>query len=151
MLQANPSLTPNAVKAILQYTAQVYDGYDPLTQGAGFLNAAGAVRLARVFADPALAPPVDSTWSGHLLWGNQLIRGDLLTPDAMAWADGVVWGATKTPAGGTIDWGVGSRNVVWGMRCGGADCQEQWTISAATDERVVWGTAHERAVTWGTR
>ena len=26
MLQANPSLTPNAVKAILQYTAEVYPG-----------------------------------------------------------------------------------------------------------------------------
>ncbi len=36
MLQANPTLTPNAVKAILQYTAQVYPGYDALTQGAGF-------------------------------------------------------------------------------------------------------------------
>ena len=47
MLQANPSLTPNPVKAILQYTAQIYAGYDPLTQGAGFLNAKGAVELAR--------------------------------------------------------------------------------------------------------
>ena len=28
MLQANPSLTPNAVKAILQYTAQEYPGYN---------------------------------------------------------------------------------------------------------------------------
>ncbi|HMD36253.1 MAG TPA: S8 family serine peptidase, partial [Vicinamibacterales bacterium] len=35
MLQANPALTPNAVKAILQYTAQTYAGYDVLTQGAG--------------------------------------------------------------------------------------------------------------------
>ena len=26
MLQANPPLTPNLVKAILQYTAQAYDG-----------------------------------------------------------------------------------------------------------------------------
>src|SRR5262249_14198584 len=46
MLQANPSLTPNAIKAILQYTAQQYPGYNALTQGAGFLNAVGAVRLA---------------------------------------------------------------------------------------------------------
>src|SRR5207248_1021474 len=36
MLQANPALTPNAVKAILQYTSETYDGYDPLTEGAGF-------------------------------------------------------------------------------------------------------------------
>jgi serine protease AprX len=33
MLQANPALTPNQVKAILQYTAEVYPSYDPLTEG----------------------------------------------------------------------------------------------------------------------
>ena len=46
MMQANPNLTPNLAKAIIEYTAQNY-GYDPLTQGAGFLNAKGAVDLAR--------------------------------------------------------------------------------------------------------
>src|SRR5207245_2693914 len=50
MLQANPALTPNAVKAILEYTAQPYPGYNVLTQGAGFLNAVGAVRLAKFYA-----------------------------------------------------------------------------------------------------
>ena len=50
MLEANPALTPNMVKAILQFTAQVYRGYNYLTQGAGFLNTLGAVRLSRYFA-----------------------------------------------------------------------------------------------------
>ena len=50
LLQANPSLTPNAVKAVLEYTAQIYPSYDALTEGAGFLNAYGAVQLARVSA-----------------------------------------------------------------------------------------------------
>ena len=50
MLQANPKLTPNGVKAILQYTAQQYAGYDALTEGAGFLNSVGAVRLARFYS-----------------------------------------------------------------------------------------------------
>src|SRR5262249_31633989 len=50
MMQANPGLTPNAVKAILQYTSQKYDGYDALTEGAGYLNAVGAIRLARFYA-----------------------------------------------------------------------------------------------------
>src|SRR4030095_15683894 len=35
MIQANPNLTPNLVKGILQYTAQDYH-YNPLPQGAGF-------------------------------------------------------------------------------------------------------------------
>ena len=49
MLQANPKLTPNLVKAIIEYTAQDYH-YDALTQGAGFLNSRGAVDLARFYA-----------------------------------------------------------------------------------------------------
>ena len=75
MLQANPALTPNAVKAILQYTAEVYPGYDPLTQGAGFLNAAGAVELSRSFSDrttsvvrvrtPVVEPPRHLGQSAH--------------------------------------------------------------------------------------
>ena len=76
MLQANPSLTPNAVKAILQYTAQEYKGYDPLTQGAGFVNAKGAVDLAVLSwrlqpTSPAPRPP---DWSGHIIWGNNRRR-----------------------------------------------------------------------------
>ena len=35
MLEANPSLTPNAVKAILQYTAENRSEYNALTQGTG--------------------------------------------------------------------------------------------------------------------
>src|SRR5690606_19663151 len=41
MLQANPKLTPNAVKAILQYTAQSSEAEHPLAQGAGLLNVRG--------------------------------------------------------------------------------------------------------------
>src|SRR6185295_7398866 len=47
MLQANPSLTPNLVKALLTYTAQPLAGYNMLEQGAGQLNVAGAVQLAQ--------------------------------------------------------------------------------------------------------
>src|SRR6185295_10059043 len=68
MLQANPTLTPNAVKAILQYTAQQYEGYDALTEGAGFLNAAGAVTLARFFGQGGQEYPYDPTWSRQIIW-----------------------------------------------------------------------------------
>src|SRR5215207_5353030 len=47
MLQANPSLTPNLVKALLMYTAQPLAGFNMLEQGAGQLNVAGAVQLAQ--------------------------------------------------------------------------------------------------------
>lgn len=46
MLQANPKLTPNMVKMVLQYTAQRLAGFNTLEQGAGQLNIEGAARLA---------------------------------------------------------------------------------------------------------
>src|SRR6185312_8179016 len=104
MLQANPSLTPNAVKAILQYTAQVYPAWDPLTEGAGFLNAQGAVELARAFADPSNTTPSASMWSRRLIWGNRLYQGGDLASSANAWAPAVTWGATDTPQLGRVAW-----------------------------------------------
>src|SRR4029077_9297019 len=83
MLQANPALTPNQVKAILQYTAQLYPGYDRLTEGAGFLNTRGAVTLARFFAAPANnAYPTSADWGAQVIWGNNLYQGGRLSADA---------------------------------------------------------------------
>ena len=48
MLQANPSLTPNLVKALLMYTAQPLAGFNMLEQGAGQINTAGAIQLAQL-------------------------------------------------------------------------------------------------------
>src|SRR5204862_7899706 len=86
MIQANPSLTPNAVKAILQYTAQQYPSYNALTQGAGFLNAVGAVRLAHFYAtaQPGDAIPLQQMWSKHLIWGNHELSGGFVLPMANA-------------------------------------------------------------------
>ena len=151
MLQANPALTPNAVKAILHYTAETYEGYDPLTQGAGFLNAAGAVEMSRAFGDVRTTAEA-SSWSRHILWGNQRIRGGRLRPDDAAWALGVVWGATTSASAEPFAWRDAdvTRNIVWGARCGGRDCREPWTLAAARDESVVWGTFSDQSVVWGT-
>src|SRR5437667_12150916 len=90
MMQANPSLTPNAVKAIIQYTAEPNADYDPLTDGVGFLNAKGAVDLARYFAAPSTtAYPTASNWSMSVLWGNRMFQGGQLNPSATAWPVGV--------------------------------------------------------------
>ena len=175
MLQANPSLTPNAVKAIIQYTAQIRGWYDPLTRGGGFLNAEGAVRLAQYFADPASRAYPDTTdWSKRVVWGNQLVRGGRLTGDANAWATDVTWGALETAGGQSIEWGIvcgnwqcdsiagpwrwgqtSALNVVWGPTCDGADCEGPWTgnvwDTSEEGDTVVWGTAEEGdTVVWGT-
>jgi serine protease AprX len=151
MLQANPALTPNAVKAILQFTAQTYAGYDSLTQGAGFLNADGAVSLAAWFAAPTTTPyPDASTWSGHLLWGTRILEGPGVTADAVPWAANVTWGDPSQFAS--------LANVVWGSLCGGANCEATWnnqnvtTTNDEDGETVVWGTNDEdgETVVWGT-
>src|SRR4029078_27751 len=79
MLQANPALTPHLVKAILQYTAEAHDDVDGLSQGAGFLNARGAVELARSLAPGATLQPRahghPQPWSAHVIWGNHRLAG----------------------------------------------------------------------------
>ena len=159
MLQANPSLTPNEVKAILQYTAQTYPAWDPLTEGAGFLNAQGAVELARLFVDSSSPTPSASTWSGRLVWGNRLYQGGQLSADANAWTVGLTWGSARTAPGERVTWGPlwdtasPSSNVVWGAHCGGVDCAEPWfaSVMAADDgDTVVWGTSDDDTVVWGT-
>ena len=114
MLQANPALTPNAVKAILQFTAEQRDEYDHRTQGAGFLNARGAVELARQFKDgfdprrvsqERISDPV--RWSRQIIWGNRRVAGGAIAPAANAWQRGVTWGASVTPSGDAVVWGDG--------------------------------------------
>jgi serine protease AprX len=46
LIERNPNLTPNLVKALLEYTAQPLSGFSNFDQGAGLLNVEGAVRLA---------------------------------------------------------------------------------------------------------
>jgi serine protease AprX len=149
MLQANPALTPNAVKAILQYTAQDYADYDALTQGAGFVNARGAVELARFFAAPLTTPfPSTLNWSRQLIWGNHRVQGGVPTATANAWGPDVAWGAATTSAGQAITWGVrcsstdcgGGTSGRWGTTCVTGDCSVVlW--GGVTSENVVWGWA----------
>ncbi len=172
MLQANPNLTPNLVKAILEYTAEIHSGYSPLEEGAGFLNALGAVRLASFFAtgQAGSKAPFSPAWGRQVFWGNHRLTGGVLQRNANAWNLGVQWGqrsvvrtngrATSVVFGtawgddniiwGTsldgdnIIWGTnfGDDNIVWGTQCGGADC----------GDNIIWGTSLDSAdnIIWGT-
>jgi serine protease AprX len=157
MLQANPNLTPNLIKAILQYTAQQYPGYNTLRQGAGFLNTLGAVRLAKYYVNPRVGDrmPTQKVWSRQILWGNHRLTGGFIKPTANAWASNIVWGvATTLAAGGdNIVWGTaaGGDNIVWGTDCGGADCDGAVWGMASDGDNIVWGTASEGDnIVWGT-
>lgn len=48
LVQVNPNLTPNLIKAILMYSAQPLPNANSLEQGAGELNIDAAVRIARL-------------------------------------------------------------------------------------------------------
>ena len=111
MLQADPELTPNAVKAILQFTAEPRANTDQSTQGAGLLNARGAVALARQLT----ARPTDATaleemaggttqWSRQIIWGAQRVVGDAMAPSIKAWELDVTWGAETSSHGEPITW-----------------------------------------------
>ena len=148
MLEANPALTPNAVKAILQYTAQVYPQYDPLTEGAGFLNAQGAVQLARLFASPHSIEPYPSTegWSKTLIWGNHRITGGRLLATTNAWLTSVNWGRAKTPTGDQVAWGE-----ICTADCEGTPVWEPWQASCVDQNctTVAWGSGTSGNVVWG--
>ena len=152
-------LTPNAVKALLQYTAIPTRATgsallaDGLTQGTGQVNAEGALRLAyhanagapvnanwidRVDADLAPQSAIGGEvldWSKHILWGGNILWGETVHANQPAWAENIVWGYaafTGMPWAVTVHW---SDNIVWSM----ADDNIVWA------ENVVWGKGLLRA------
>ena len=147
MLQANPHLTPNLIKALLQYTAQPYREYNPVTgqskpysalrQGAGFLNTLGAVRLAKFYVNPRAGDrmPVQKVWSQQINWGSHRLTGGVIKPSANAWANNIVWGTAKTL-------GADGDNIVWGTACLACGGDIVWG-TAADGDNIVWGTATE--------
>ena len=146
MLQANPTLTPNLVKAILQYTAQKYS-YNSLTQGAGFLNTRGATQLARFFAtaQPGDRFTMSRAWSKQIIWGNHRISGGVIRPNVNAWQLDTVWGSALDGD---------SENMVWGTLCNGLCENIVWgTFDLLDEENIVWGTILDglgENIVWGT-
>jgi serine protease AprX len=124
-------LTPNAVKAILEFTSFAVNGADELTQGAGALNAAGAIELARHIdpSAPAGAAWLDGhvtpstrigadvlPWSQRIIWGDRVAMGDILAANAPAWSQAIIWGDALV-WGESLVWGdalVWGEAIVWG-------------------------------------
>jgi serine protease AprX len=155
MLQANPNLTPNLIKAILEFTAISKPGVSALRQGAGFMNVSHAVAMAALAAQSAGSPtiiPIPTSWARHILWGNHMLSGGVINPKANAWRLGVEWGWAKTNAtdGDNIVWGTRSygNNIVWGTASDGDNIV--WG-TASDGDNIVWGTASDGDnIVWGT-
>ncbi|PYR30282.1 MAG: hypothetical protein DMF92_09115 [Acidobacteria bacterium] len=154
----HPSLTPNAVKAILQYTSVgIHDDsgieYNPLRKGAGSLNTRGAIDLGRTIdtSTPAgrwwlTATPNPWTtiggetllWNKGVIWGSAIVWGTTVNVNETAWGSAIVWG-TNTSWSSAIVWGT---NVVW-------------TDPQSWADAIVWGTdtigqSNGSAIVWGT-
>ena len=136
-------LTANLVKAMLEYSAIPVAGADPLTQGAGEINAAGAIALAgaidtavssgRWWLGTGVSPSTTigtSTyaWGRNVIWKDSLLGGNLLYVSNIVWSTNIVWGTSALVEASNIVWGTSDGdNIVWG--------------TAADGDNIVWGTA----------
>jgi hypothetical protein len=144
------------VKAILQYTAQIYPSYNSLTQGAGFLNAQGAVQLARFYRTAVSGSKltIPAEWGKQVIWGNHRLRGGVIRPNANAYQLGTTWGSAVDRDGDNIVWGtiLKGDNLVWGtVDFLSADNLVWGTILDADGDNLVWGTyGDDDNLVWGT-
>ncbi|HYM22148.1 MAG TPA: S8 family peptidase, partial [Vicinamibacterales bacterium] len=116
-------LTANLVKGMLQFSAIKLNGGDVLTQGAGEINAAGAIALAGAIDTGAqnwwlgsLVLPASTignqvyTWSREVIYGANVLGGDVLYVNNIAWSTNVVWGTQAVWGAGVV---VDADNIVW--------------------------------------
>jgi serine protease AprX len=135
----DPPLTPNSVKAIVEYTAIPTSRADFLTEGAGQINAAGAVALASrintntkpgdwwltIGIDPVSAIGNRSyRWAQVIIWGTNVLGGDLVYRNLMIWSRSIIWGTN-------VIWDANA-NILWGAR-----------------KSILWATARDRHSQWG--
>jgi len=159
ILSANPGLSAHTVEAVVQYTAQRLNALDVMTQGAGEVNMAGAVRLAKLinptaapntnwlktYAKPTRADLLDgevAAWGRATIWGQNVHVGQNIYMNLPQWDDKIVWGFTAD----NIVWGyldnavwAFSDNIVWGF--------EDNIVWGFTDDNIVWGYTDESLVT----
>ena len=145
-----------------------------MTEGAGTLNAHGAVQLARYFANQSGPYPSSADWGRRLVWGTRLIRDWRIMPAVNAWEPRVTWGAATTPDGQALEWGWidvdgqsspwrvtcadgtcstftatgGALNVVWLQACGGSDCAGPWSVELL--RTTVLSASEADTIVWGT-
>lgn len=166
-----PPLTPNTIKAILQYTAIPVPDNDLTTpsileHGTGGINAAGAMELARAI-DPSM--PVGSSWlqygvvpvslvggeslgwAQHIIWGEHIVWGETIAQNLLAFALNITWGddqhivwGESFPQGGDAvaqSFSAWSEHIVWGEAAS--------VVYSDDDGHIVWGDLDDLHIVWG--
>jgi hypothetical protein len=177
LAEVQPSLRPNVVKAILEYTAlptQDTDGQpaSALAAGAGALNAAGALTLARAIrptatvgsawlteavSDTTVIDGERLTWGHTIAWGNLTTTAPILSGNELAWATNIVWGNATTwsvPAMWSGDVTVTTApiwaaNIVWGNSLVGVVTGGNIVWGNFTLDNIVWGNLSLDNIVWG--
>ncbi|MGB9198719.1 MAG: S8 family peptidase [Terriglobales bacterium] len=144
VLQQNPSMTPDQVKARLMKTAwkgvgqftyshdslgNLYNNeYDLFTYGAGYLDIDAALGNTDLASGVALSmTAVDN---------NGVVSVQNTNPDSVFTGSSVVWGATSVVWGNSVVWGsnvFSSTSVVWGAT------SVVWGSTSMSGYSVVWG------------
>jgi serine protease AprX len=129
LLQANPALTPDTVKARLMVSADKWADptgkADPCTYGAGYLNIPAALASTAVATLPALSPALTEDSSGNVI----LDSSKILSASHVIWGTAgltdlhVIWG-TSGLSGSNV---LSSSHVIWGTSV--------WA------DHVIWGTS----------
>ncbi len=121
LLQRDPSLTPDTVKARLMLTADKW-GADPLTYGAGYLNIPAALASTARATGYATSPTLSRDDAGNIniVGGSQVIWG--VGTAQVIWGTQAIWG-TNTLASSQAIWGlnVWSDQAIWGTSSAAVD------------------------------
>ncbi|MBS1875048.1 MAG: S8 family peptidase [Acidobacteria bacterium] len=142
LLQKNPKLSPDQVKAILLKTANkslpavstvvdsatqaAYTVYgDLFTVGAGSLDVAAALKSTETPSGAAASPIVNFSASNGV--ASVSVDGSSVWANTLVWGTSIVWG-TNVIMGNTIVWGT---SMVWGTASG---------VNAIFSNTLVWGT-----------
>jgi serine protease AprX len=158
LLQKDPTLTPDQIKARLMKTAyktfptsttafdsstgQTYTSYyDLFTVGAGYVDLAAALAntdRTSTAVGAALSPSAAYNSNGSVTLSN---GNTIISPSSVVWGTSVVWGSS-------VVWGtnVSGSSVVWGTSL-------VWGTSITSGFSVVWGTStgtSATSVVWGT-
>ena len=147
MIEKNPALTPDQVKARLMKSASKFapgysyakdpvtgvtyaSEYDVFTIGAGYLNIPAALSNGDVFNGLALSPAV--TFNS----ANQTVT---LQPNALL----AVWGTSGSPVWGNL--------AVWGSSAFVNGSMAVWGTGAVWGTMAIWGSSSPQAVmaVWG--
>jgi serine protease AprX len=151
MLQQNPSLTPDQVKARLmktawkgfnQYTSSLDDlgntysnQYDIFTYGAGYLDIDAALNNTDLATGVALSPTAVYNSTNRTV--------SLVNTTSVVWGStSVVWGATSVVWGNSVVWGsstITGTSVVWGST------SVVWGATSVSGFSVVWGATSTTA------